>query len=524
MAWRVGFRRYRTIAVEKLKYRLDLDDERLWIGDQPVEIGNKAFQLLRLLVSNPNRLLTKDQILDAVWGEVCVSEGLVKEYVHDLRLALGDDPKQPRFIETVRGRGYRFLGGVEIVNRTPTTESHAPPDKPSIAVLAFANMSGDVDQEYFADGLSEEIITELSRFRSLFVIARNSSFTYKGRTVNVQEVGRDLGVRYIVEGSVRRASERVRVTAQLIETATGRHVWADRYDRELKDIFSLQDEITGMIAAAIEPELGTVERERSRMKAPENLDAWDLYQHGLWHLYQETQLGNSEARRHFEQSMELSPEFAPAHAALAYVLCFDIINGYRELSDGSIEGAYRTAKKAIALDDRDAMAHVVLGRIQLLRCKHEDAIAELETALSLNPNLADAHHGLGVALTMSGRPEEALPQFEKAIRLSPYDPRVSSFHEMRAWTLLVMGRHDEAVVSARIAVRKHNADIWAYSTLGAALGHLGYRDEAKSALEELLKRKPDFSVGFVRQFVFYDRIPDHLELYLEGLRKAGLPE
>jgi len=510
------------IMVEKARYILDLADERLWLGDQPITLGNKALELLRLFVSNPNRLLTKEEILDCVWRDICVSEGLVKEYVHDLRLALGDDPKQPQFIETVHGRGYRFLGGVEVLSAT--VESRAPPDKPSIAVLAFANLSGDTGEEYFADGLSEEIITELSRYRSLFVIARNSSFTYKGRNVNVQEVGRDLGVRYLVEGSVRRAGDRVRITAQLIETTTGRHVWADRYEQDLKDIFSLQDEITRAIAAAVEPELGNVERERSRTKAPENLDAWDLYQRGLWHMYKETQRGNKEARRHFEQSIELSPEFAPAHAALAYVLCFDIINGYREISEDLIEDAYWRAKKAMSLDERDAMAHVVLGRIQLLRCKHEDAIEELETALRLNPNLADAYHGLGFALTMSGRPEEGLLQFENAIRLSPYDPRASSFHEMRAWALIVMGRHVEAAESARIAVRKPNADIWAYSTLGAALGHLGNIDEARSALEELLRRKPDFSVGFVRRFVFYIKIPDQLELYLDGLRKAGVPE
>lgn len=510
--------------VERVEFQLDLRDERLWRDDQPIPLSNKAFELLRLFVSNPKRLLTKDEILDGVWGEINVSEGLVKEYVHDLRIALGDDPQHPQFIETVRGRGYRFLGGIETVGLAGDTERRTPPDKPSIAVLAFTNMSGDPGQEYFSDGITEEIITELSRFRSLFVIARNSSFTYKGRAVNVQEVGRDLGVRYLVEGSVQCFNDRVRVTAQLIETTSGRHIWVDRYDRELRDIFSLQDEITGAIVGAIEPELGTVERERSRMKAPENLDAWDLYQRGLWHLYQETQHGNTEAVRHFKRSIELSPDFAPAHASLAYVLCFDLINGYRELSEDMIEDAYWSAKKAISLDEKDAMGHVALGRIQLLRCNHETAIAELETALGLNPNLADAHHGLGFVLTMSGRPANALPQFQSAIRLSPYDPRASSFHEMQAWALLVMGRLTEAVGSARTAVRKPNPDIWAFSTLASVLGHLGKVDEAKSALEELLKRKPDFSLGLVKRLVFYNKIPAHLALYLDGLRKAGLPE
>ena len=510
--------------VEKVKYRLDLGDERLWHGDQPVQISNKAFQLLRLLVGNPNRLLTKDHILDAVWGDVCVSEGLIKEYIHDLRLALGDDPKQPRYIETVHGRGYRFLGGVEAVDRPADIDQQTPPDKPSLAVLPFTNISDDTKEEYFADGITEDIITELSRFRSLFVIARNSSFTYKGRAANAQEIGRDLGVRYLVEGSVRRVGKRVRVTAQLIESASGRHLWADRYDRELEDIFSLQDEITCTISAAIEPELGNVERERSRLKSPENLDAWDWCQRGLWYMYQETKSGNIEALQQFEQAIKLSPTFAPAYAASAYVLCFDIINGNKEHSDESIYEVFQTANKAIALDNKDAMAHVVLGRINTLQCKHEDSIAEFETAIELNANFADAYHGLGWALTMSGRPEEAGPQFEKAVRLSPYDPRVSSFLEMRAWALVVMRQYEEAAKFARMSVRRPNADLWAYATLSAALGQLDLRDEARIARDELLKRKPEFSLGFVRRYVYYNKVPDHLERYIDGLRKAGLPE
>jgi tetratricopeptide (TPR) repeat protein len=220
----------------------------------------------------------------------------------------------------------------------------------------------------------------------------------------------------------------------------------------------------------------------------------------------------------------LSPDFAPAYAASAYVLCFDITNGYRERSDESIGEVYQTAKKAIALNDKDAMAHVILGRISLLQCKHEDSIAEFEIAIKLNPNLADAYHGLGFSLTVSGRPDEAVPQFEKAILLSPYDPRVSSFHEMRAWALLILGRYEEAANSARMSVRRPNADLWAYATLCAVLGHLDLLDEARTAREELLKRKPDFSQGFVRRFVYYNKIPAHLERYIDGLCKAGLPD
>lgn len=507
-------------------FKLDIEDERLWRGDQPVRLSNKAFQLLRLFVENADRLLTKDQILQGVWGDVWVSEGLVKEYVHDLRQALGDDPKRPRYIETVRGRGYRFLGGIVVSDSATATEprKQAEIKLPSLAVLPFANLTGDPQKEYLSDGVSEGLTTELSRFRSLFVIARSSSYTYKGRAATAQEIGRDLYVRYVVEGSVMRAGSKVRVNAQLIETATGNHIWADRYDRELKNLLTLQDEITRTIAAVIEPELGNVERGRSRRKAPEDLDAWDWYQRGLWYMYQETAAGNLEALRQFEKAIELSPEFASAYAASAYVLFGEMTSGYREHSEKSLDTAFAAAERAVALDDKDAMAHLVLGRISLLRCKHEDSIGELESAINLNPNYADAYHALGFALTVSGRPEEALPLYETAIRLSPYDPRLSSFHEMRAWSLIVLGRFEESLVSARTSVRRPNADLWAYATLSSVLGHLGSLDEVRTARRELLQRKPDFSLSFVRQVVYYNKVPAHLERYIDGLRKAGLPE
>ncbi len=393
---------------------------------------------------------------------------------------------------------------------------------PAIAVLPFANMSGDPEQDYFSDGISEDIITELSRFRSLRVIARNSAFTYKGRAVRAEEVGRDLGVAYMVEGSVRKSGHRVRVTAQLIETASGKHLWAERYDRELEDLFDLQDEITRAVAAAVEPELGRVELARARQKPPENLSAWDRYQRGLWHSYKDTKADNAAALRELRQAIALSPDFAPPYAVAAEVLFQEVIGGYRHFAGQSVDEAVALAETAVALDDKDALGHTVLGRMKLLQCRHEESLAALEAAVALNPSYADAHHGLGFSLIFSGRPAEAVPRFETSIRLSPYDPRISSFHEMKAWALLVMGRYDAALAPASSAVRRPNAQFWAHATYTAALGHLGRREEAAAARGELLRRNPDFSADFVRRAVYYEKVPEQLERYIEGLEKAGV--
>lgn len=264
--------------VQETKYRLDCADERLWQGDQPVPIRNTAFQLLRYLASNPNRLLTKDDILDAVWGKLCVTEGLVKEYIHDLRQALGDDPKQPRYIETVHGRGYRYLGGIEVSNGSVAVgmqSEHAGP-LPSLAVLPLTNLSSDPEQEYFSDGITEDIITELSRFSGLLVIARNSSFAYKSRPVDIKQVARELGVGYVMEGSVQRYGDRLRITAQLIEAGSGGHIWGEKYDRNLGDIFDLQDEITRHVVGSIAPQVELAELERGRELSETNLSAYEI--------------------------------------------------------------------------------------------------------------------------------------------------------------------------------------------------------------------------------------------------------
>ncbi|MEE8187832.1 MAG: adenylate/guanylate cyclase domain-containing protein [Kiloniellales bacterium] len=400
----------------------------------------------------------------------------------------------------------------------------ALPGKPSIAVVPFVNMSGDPEQEFFADGMAEDIITGLSRYRWFFVIARNSSFTYKGRAVDVKQVSRELGVRYVVEGSVRKVGNRVRLTAQLIDAATGHHIWAERYDRDLDDIFALQDEITENIVAAIEPELGAVERKRARRKPPNNLDAWDSYQRGLWHLLGDpTRDAMAEARRLFQRACKLDPEFAAAYADLAWAHTIDITLGLTDDPEASLEKAARAAEKAVALDARDPGARFALGRVHILKHAYERAIAEMEAALALNASFERGYFGLGHALLYSGRPMESIPHFERAIRLSPRSPRSWASPQMLACAYFNLGRYEEAATWSEKAIRQPNAPFMPFAHAAAALGHLGRIDEARAMLAEARKRKADFSADTIRNTVgLYGRYSG-ADRIIEGLRKAGLP-
>jgi len=392
-------------------------------------------------------------------------------------------------------------------------------------VLPFQNMSGDPEQEFFADGMAEEIITALSRYRWFFVIARNSSFTYKGRAVDVTQVAKELGVRYVLEGSVRKAGNRVRVTAQLIDATTGNHIWAERYDRELDDIFALQDEITETIVAAIEPELGAVERERARRKPPENLDAWGFYQRALWRFFSDqTRDGLAEAKQLLERSCELDPGFATAYGELAWTHIADIHRGFTEDPEASLEQAARAAEKAVALDARDPVACFALGRVHIFRHAYQQAIAEMEAALGLNVSSDRGYYCLGLALLYGGRAEQSIPQLERAIRLNPRSPILWAHLDMLARAYFNLERYEEAAVWFEKATRQPHASFLPFVHAAATLGHLGRIDEARNMLAEGKKRKPDFSADTVKSTVgVYGRYSG-ADRIVDGLRKAGLSE
>jgi len=387
-------------------------------------------------------------------------------------------------------------------------------------VLPFVNMSGDPEQEFFADGISEDIITALSKFRSLFVIARNSAFSFKGQSIEVKDIGRKLGVRYVVEGSVRRAGNRVRISAQLIDAVADSHLWAERYDRDLEDIFAVQDEVTDAIVTAIEPQLASVERQRARRKPTESLDAWDCYQRGLWHLYQYSAKDYGKAVELFERAVDLDPTFASAQAGLAFTLYYGIVLGFTEDYDDNVARGFEAARTAVMLDDDDPFAQVALGRMHTIRTEHDEAIAACDRAISLNPSYANAHFGRAHSLWMSGRPGEAIASHDEAIRLSPRDPMMWAFMASKAIALILLERYDEALIWTRKGQQQADLPIWAHMPEVSALGLLGRIGEARAVLDRVRQLKPDVSLDFVDQALKFTNANDR-EHFLDGLSKAG---
>lgn len=398
-------------------------------------------------------------------------------------------------------------------------------EKPTIAVLPFDNMSGDPEQEYFADGMAEDIMTALSKNRWLLVSARNSTFVYKGQSVDVRDVAKDLGADFVLEGSIRKAGNRIRITAQLIDAVDGNHLWAERYDRNLDDIFDVQDEITATIAARIEPELGAAERERVQRKSTRSLDAWDTCHLASSLMYKYTKEGNAEAQRLFRQAIATEPSYAVAHAGLAYTLFLSAVYFGKSADEVLTDAALEAAEKAVALDDKDANSYFILGRIHLIRREYDVSISDLRTAIDLNPCLATAYCGLGDSLSYSGRMIEAMPQFEEAIRLSPHDPRKWAFLVYGSLALMLLERYEGAAEWASKAIAVPNATFWANAQLVAVHSRADHMDEARVAADGLLKKEPEFSSSrFARQFLFYHQDPTQIDDYYQDLRKVGLPE
>ena len=456
-------------------------------------------------------------------GGICVSHRVYEDVRDRVPVVFVDGGDQTLKNIARPIRVWHWNGTAAEARPTPTLPTL--PDRPSIAVLPFDNMTSDPDQEYFADGIAEDLITALSRFRDLFVIARNSTFAFKGKAVDVKEMGRRLGVQYVVEGSLRRTGNRVRVTAQLIEAATGRHVWAERYDRELSDVFAAQDEVTEAVVAAIAPAVSHLERERVRTSRAScsSMGAWENYQRGLWHVYRYSATDVVTAQQQFERAIAADPHFSPAHAGLAYALYVEAIWGFVADVGANLRKARQSAERAVALDRRDAFAHFVLGRVLMTIGEVRAALAECALAIELNPNLAVAHFGLAYALGLAGRASETLASVDRAVRLSPYDPLMHAFLTLKSGMLVIMGRFVEAIEAARDAQRQPNCTAWAHLHEASALANLGRIDEARAAMDKAYALQPDVSMRWVRLLLPTEPGVD-VDAYFAGMRRAGLKE
>jgi TolB-like protein/Tfp pilus assembly protein PilF len=400
---------------------------------------------------------------------------------------------------------------------------HEPPAKPSIAVLPFLNMSGDLEQEYFSDGITEDIITALSRFRWFFVIARNSSFIYKGKAIEAKQAAEDLGVRYILEGSVRKAGKRVRITAQLIDAPKGYQVWAERYDRDIEDIFAVQDEITHNIVRSVGPEFLSAEMKRAQRKDVHNLDVWEYTMRASSHHGRYTKKDATEAQRLLSKAIELDPMSPEAFCLLAFTHLMQIQFGWSESTDRSIKEAEKAAQRAVAIDDRDAWAHTALGLVDLISKRYEDAIYRLEKAIDLNPNLANAYGALGQALALAGEYEAAVTHINKAIRLSPHDPFVVYWFGHLGVAAFADERYEDACYWGRKTIQQNPKFPGGHRLVAASCGQLGRTQEAANELKELLFLMPGMAADDVRKQVPFKRSSD-MERYIDGLQKAGLKE
>ncbi|HRP77122.1 MAG TPA: winged helix-turn-helix domain-containing tetratricopeptide repeat protein [Rhodocyclaceae bacterium] len=522
-------------------FTLDADRQELRVGADAVRIEPRVLDLLFYLIRNRERTVGKDDLIANVWNGRIVSDSTLTSRIALARRAINDSGEAQRLIRTVSRKGVRFVGEVRerIGNRAPgapqeSANSQASalellfgtatprlPGRPSIAVLPFTNMSDDPAQEYFSDGVTEDIITALSRLRWFFVIARNSSFAYKGGSVDVREIGRDLGVRYVLEGSVRKSGQRVRIAAQLIDAATGNHIWAEYHDRELVDVFALQDEIAATVAAAIEPQLMAAEGFRSETRPVGDLDAWDLVARAVARLWKLTPADSAAAIAILEQAVKHHPNYAPPHSLLAFGLLVAGHMGWRA-SASDRAAAESLALRAVELDESDPWAYMALGYLAFTARQTDEATRRFFTATDLNPNFAAAYGYAGWAMAHADRSDEAIENLKRAIRMSPRDPLNVFYMAGLAAAHYVAGRYSEATRWAQEALRLRPEHLGARRKLCASLAQAGLVAEAEAEMTRLRELQPTLSLAWIRQSVPYT--PGPMERFLDGMRKAGLTE
>jgi adenylate cyclase len=502
-------------------YTLDVTRGCLSNADREIDLRPKSFDVLCYLVANAGRLVSKDEIIKTVWPNVFVTDDSIKQCVSELRIALCD--AEQRMIKTVPRRGYLFAA--------PIAEPGSPVEgPPSIAVLPFTNMGGDPQQDYFSDGISEDLITSLSKFAHLFVIAQHSAFKYKGTHLDVKQIGRELGVRYVVVGSVRRDADRVRITAQLVDTGTGKHLWAEHYDRELTGIFAVQDEVTQKIVVTLVAHVTKSELDRALRKPPENLAAYDYYLRATAIMKNHQRDASGEtitaARTLYEQSLAADARYAPALQGLAQTYLVSWLNRKqsepiaREYQEqATIDRALSLAQKAVELDGNLPDAHVTLAFILHWQYRRAEGMAEFERAFELNPNLVDVR--FSIALIHNGHTAEVIEDMRRIMRLDPFHPDL--YFSLLGYAYYLGGLHAEALENLRAGVRRmpdwRPAHVW----LATAAAGSGRDEEARRAAGEVLRLDPSFTIA---KWLRLERLArqEDVDRVAEDLRKAGLPE
>jgi TolB-like protein/tetratricopeptide (TPR) repeat protein len=492
----------------------------------PVPLRSRGADILCVLATSSGKLVTKEDLMEQVWPGLNVGENTIQVHVSALRKALGEDTGGQRFIVTVPGRGYRFMAGAAAQARSAESSvgpELALPDKPSIAVMPFQNMSGDREQEYFADGIAEDIITALSRMQWLFVIARNSTFTYKGRSADVRQVGRDLGVRYVLEGSVRKAGSRVRITGQLIDASTAMHLWADTFDGKLAAVFDLQDRVTVRVVSAISPTLEKAEIERARRKPTDSLTAYDYFLRAKACMYQWTREGNAEALRLFKRAREIDPAFACAYSMSAACYWLRIASGWTTDLDREKAEAAELARSGARLGDNDAVA-LAASAHALAYVAHDldTAAVFVERALALDPNLAAAWECSGAVQAWLGDPDMAIEHLTRALRLSPLDPLMPRRVNMIGFSHFIAGRYDEALSWGTRALRDQPNFLAALRLVAASNACTGRMDEARAAMARHLQLDPAMQLSKLRRYN-PTRNPVDFARFADALSNAGMP-
>jgi TolB-like protein/DNA-binding winged helix-turn-helix (wHTH) protein len=543
------------------EFEIDVSQQELRRLGEPVHIEPQVFDLIVHLVRNRDRIVSKDELIETIWNGRIISEAALSSRINGARRALGDTGADQALIRTLHKRGFRFVGDVQTIDAADTDAKAArivPGDsaasgdaaaggpvalevsrldnivseavkaeaitRSSIAVLPFGNMSDDPENDYFSYGLTEDIIRLLARNRWLSVISRHSTIAFQGRTVDAREVGEQLGVRYVMVGSVRKSRDTVRITAELVRAADGKQLWSDKYDLQLEYIFDIQEEMARQIAATIEPELSKVEQQLAARKAPENLDAWDCYQRGLWNLWRFTTPGFDLAETYFQRAIDADPNFARGHGALSYVNLQRAFIDEPKDRAARLETALRQGRHAVTLDELDCFCHCALGRVLCATHQNDEALAALDVSLELNPSFAQAYFAQGFNLLWYGRELEAETLLDRATMLSPRDSHLWSFHAVRSWAHFSLGEYDIAVEFARRATRQPNVTYQAFATLAASLGLRGERAQAEAVAIELRQRKPNYSTGTARQEFFFCNDAGFIDRFVEGLRVAGISD